>query len=136
MIQTIILRRDKPADREKAARFLAKLPLNKPWRLEVSEYKPRRSDAQNRFLWSTYQRIIDMGGEDMRGWTKDDLHSFFLENHFGAETITGPRGMETTRPMRTSSRLSKIEFMDFVASIQQFMAERGVYLADPDEDAE
>ena len=134
MIQTIILRRDKPADREKAARFLAKLPPDKPWRLEVSEYKPRRSDAQNRFLWSTYQRIIDMGGEDMRGWTKDDLHEFFLQHTYGTEIIDGLNGMEHIKPMRRSSRLSKVEFVDFVATIQRFMAERGVYLPDPDEE--
>lgn len=133
MIQTIILRRDKPADREKAARFLAKLPPDKPWRLEVSEYKPRRSNEQNRFLWATYQRIIDAGGEDLRGWTKDDLHEFFLQNHFGHE-IVEIFGHKRLRALRRSSTLSRMDFVDFVASIQQFMAERGVYLPDPNED--
>jgi hypothetical protein len=131
MKQTIILPKGR-ANRERAATVIQSLPMERAWSLTIAEYRLQRSQSQNAFLWATYQRIIELGGEDMAGWTKDDLHEFFLQNHFGHEEVT-IFGLKRLRALRRSSKLSKIEFMDFVASIQRFMAERGVYLEDPNE---
>ena len=128
MINTIILRRDKPADREKAARFLAKLPPNKPWRLEVSEYKPRRSDQQNRFLFGVVYREIM---RHLEGWNIEDIHEYCLGEWAGWETVEG-FGKKRLRPIRRSSRLNKQEFSDYLAFIQQRMAEHGIFIPDPE----
>ena len=100
-----------------------------PWQIDIREQKSKRSDAQNRYLWGVcYQTILDAPG--MEGWNKDDVHQYMLGEHFGWETVE-MFGKKRLRPLRRSSRLSKLEFMDYVAFIQQFMAERGVYIADP-----
>lgn len=130
--QTIILPRNRD-NATRAVNFIQALPLDKPFRIEVSDYKPRRSDEQNRFLWLTYGKILETGGEDMAGWTKDDLHEFFLISHFGSE-VRELFGRKRHVPLRRSSKLNKMEFVDFVSFIQRFMAERGVYLPDPNEE--
>src|SRR5919109_2216622 len=89
--------------------------------------KHRRTNTQNALLWSLYADILESGGEEMRGWTKDDLHEFFLIDHFGAETLE-LFGRKRLKPHRRSSRLTKTEFSDFVEHIVRFMAERGVSL--------
>lgn len=124
-----------PRNREnagKAARFIEALPLDRAWAVEVKEHKPRRSDEQNRYLWSIYQHILKVGGEDMGGWTKEDLHDFFLITHFGSE-IKELFGRKRHVPLRRSSKLNKQEFTDFIETIFRFMAERGVYIPSSDE---
>src|SRR6185436_10832612 len=102
--------------------------------IKVEELKPRRSENQNSMLWALYTDIIDMGGEDLRGYTKEELHEFFLGNHFGWD-IKDVFGKKKHVPRRRSSGLNKQEFSDYVESIARFMAERGVVLQMPGEQA-
>ncbi len=109
---------------------LAALSLEKGWAVEVKEVKSKRSLSQNAMLWALYQQIIELGGEAMAGWDKDDLHTFFLIEHFGAE-VKEMFGKRRQVPLNRSSNLSKIEFSEFVDHIVRFMAEQGVYLDMP-----
>lgn len=137
MIQSFILpkllQREGAADR--IARVLSKLPPENAYRIEVHEHKETRSTQQNRYLFGVvYDTILREGGEAMRGWTRDDLHDFFLIDHFGSE-INELFGRKRHKPLRRSSKLSKQEFTDFIAHIQRFMAERGVFIPDPEQEA-
>jgi hypothetical protein len=107
------------------------LPPEKDYELTLCEKKRTRSLSQNKLLWALYGQILALGGEAMGGWTKDDLHEFFLGLFHGFEKV---KLFEQTRlrPMGRSSNLSKQEFSDFVDSIVRFMAERGVVLDLPD----
>lgn len=92
--------------------------------------KSRRTSSQNALLWAIYDQIIKLGGEDMAGWKSEDLHEFFLINHFGSETRE-IFGRKRLKPLRRSSILSKAEFAELLDSIVRFMAERGVVLSLP-----
>lgn len=96
-------------------------------RVFVSQCLIKRTVSQNSLLWALYGDILKRGGEAMGGWTKDDLHEFFLINHFGS-TVRELFGRKRLKPRRRSSKLSKMEFSDFVESIVRFMAEQGVVL--------
>jgi len=87
--------------------------------------KSRRTNDQNALLWSIYEDILARGGEELRGFTKDELHEFFLIDYFGAETKE-LFGRKKLKPLKRSSRLTKMEFSDFVEHIVRFMAEKGV----------
>ncbi|MDH4276329.1 MAG: hypothetical protein OEW08_14955, partial [Gammaproteobacteria bacterium] len=65
-------------DRHAVANELQHLPLNKPWRVVVDFYVPKRSLAQNRlyWLWMTH-----LGG--YLGYSREEMHEelalMFLE---------------------------------------------------------
>lgn len=115
---------------DRLSKTLRALDADKIWDVEVKERKSRRSDQQNKLLWSIYEEILDRGGEEMGGWTKEDLHEFFLITHFGSETKE-LFGKKRLVPLRRSSRLNKQEFSDFVETILRFMAERGICIPMP-----
>lgn len=120
---------------ESFTRRLMSLPPRQ-WAITVAQKKKRRSSSQNSYLWGVvYPTILSEGGEDLRGWTVHDLHEFFLIDHFGSETLEG-FGKKRLKPLKRSAKLTTTEFMDFCAHIQQFMAERGVVIPDPNEDVQ
>lgn len=106
---------------------LESLDEEKSWRVTVEEQKSRRTLSQNALLWQLYTDILRRGGEQMRDWTKNELHEVFLMHHFGEERVK-IFGRTKVRPLRRSSRLTKTEFSEFVESIYRFMAEQGVVL--------
>ena len=112
------------------AGFLARLPTDKAWRVSVKEQTRTRTRSQNALLWAIYGDILAKGGEALRGWTKDDLHDFFLVTHFGHE-VRELFGKKRLIPLKRSSKLSRQDFADFVESIVQFMANQGVYIELP-----
>src|SRR5574343_441460 len=125
------IRRDSAIERIVA--FLGRLPMAKAWRVEVTEQKRTRTQQQNRYLWGVaYPAILSGGGEALAGWTAEDLHEYFLGEHFGWETIEG-FGRKRHKPLRRSSRLTTVEFSDFVGFIQRKAAELGIYVPDPEE---
>jgi NinB protein len=95
--------------------------------ITVKQKRKRRSEEQNRLLWSLYGDILRMGGEAMRGWTAEDIHELMLGEHFGwTEMRIGKHRRK--KPVRRSSGLTTIEFSDFVDFIVRYMAEQGVVL--------
>jgi hypothetical protein len=113
---------------ERLGRVLLSLPLAR-YRVTIEEAKPTRSDPQNRYLWgAVYPTILAAGKLD--GWSANDLHEYLLGEHFGWELVEG-FGRKRQRPVRRSSRLNKQEFSDYVAFIQQRMAEHGIFVPDP-----
>jgi len=121
----------------KILRFAHQLGTDKRWRVTFEPYVKTRSSSQNAYLWGVvYPTILRaLGDSDLAGWTADDLHDFFLGEHFGWERVNG-FGKTKQRPIRRSSKLSTLEFNEYVAFIQRFMAERGVYVPDPNEPME
>lgn len=114
--------------------FLGALSMERSWRVEVSEHKRTRSHQQNAYLWGcVYETILNAGLRE-QGWTANDLHEYFLGEHFGWETLEG-FGRKRMKPIRRSSKLKTTEFADYIAFIQQRMAEQGVYIPDPREEA-
>jgi hypothetical protein len=122
---------DRESDISRLAAVLRAALPGKRVKVEVKEYADTRSSAQNRFLWgSAYPDILASGQLD--GWNAEDLHEYFLGEIYGWETVEG-FGRKRLRPVRRSSRMSKVEFLNYVAEIQRRMAEIGIYVCDPNE---
>jgi hypothetical protein len=111
-------------------RFAHQLAPDKRWRVTVEPYKKTRSTSQNAYLWGVVYPLIV---QHLDGWTADDVHEFFLGQHYGWETLEG-FGRKKMKPIKRSSRLSTIEFNEHVEFIQRFMAEKGAYIPDPNEE--
>lgn len=114
---------------------LQDLPIDQGFRVEIHEHRATRSDKQNNTLWWIYDNIRKLGGATMEGYTREDLHEFFLLRHFGSEVHEVFR-KKRLKPVRRSSKLSKTEFAEFMSGIYEFMAGEGVVLPLPDPDHE
>lgn len=115
---------------QRIGRVLENLPMLR-WRVEVSEAKPIRSNNQNAYLWGVvYPAILKVGNLD--GWEAADVHEYLLGEWAGWEVVEA-FGRKRQRPIRRSSKLTKLEFVDFVRFIQNRMAEHGIYVPDPNE---
>lgn len=128
--QTFILPRSADRNLTRLVAFLSALPRDRSWKLTIAEHKRTRSHEQNAYLWGVvYETIL----QHLPGWDAEDLHEYFLGEHYGWETLEG-LGRKRLKPIRRSSKLSTTEFADHVAFIQRTMAEKGVYVPDPNEE--
>lgn len=115
---------------ERVSKVLKMLDPHTDYDVLIGPHKEKRTVDQNALLWSIYTDILDRGGEDMGGWTKDDLHEFFLIDHFGSSTIE-VFGKKRLVPLKRSKALPKAEFAKLVDHIVRFMAMRGVVIDMP-----
>lgn len=107
---------------------LSLLDQDKAWMVKVDEYKATRTNQQNRYLFGVcYPELL----KHLPGWEAEDVHEYFLGEHFGWETLSG-LGRKKVRPLKRSSRLTTTEFADHVEFIQRKAAEMGVIIPDPE----
>lgn len=119
---------------ERIGKYLAVLPADKEYTVVVEPYKRTRSLQQNAYLWGVcYATILEQGGEALAGWQAEDIHEYMLGEWAGWETLSG-FGRTRMRPLKRSSKLSTVEFADYVQFIQQKAAEMGIYIPDPQEE--
>jgi hypothetical protein len=107
------------------------LDARQSWQVSIEAFKPRRSEQQNSFLWGVvYPSILEGGGEALRGWSKEDLHEYFLGECWGWETIEG-FGKKRHKPLKRSSKMTKVEFRDYITLIEVRCAEMGIHIPEP-----
>jgi len=111
-------------------RFLDLLPADKSWRVEITQHAKRRSLSQNAYLWSVPYKIL----EDATGHESAYWHEYFLGEMYGWETIE-MFGQKKRAPLRRSSKLTTVEFSEYVEFIQRKCAEHGLYIPNPNESA-
>lgn len=102
----------------------------------IEKRKSKRSDAQNRFFHGVVIPIIQQGYLDagwIEGksfeWTKNEIKKACLIK----EAVNQNTG-EVKQYVGETSGLTKLEFMDFIAEVQQWAMESlNVYVPDPNE---
>lgn len=114
-----------------AIRMVQGLSSDKTWAIEVTEWKKPRTNQQNAFLWGVaYPAILEGGGEALAGWTRDDLHEYFLGECFGWETLEG-FGRKRMRPLKRSSALTKQEFSEYLNFLEGRCMDMGITIPEP-----
>lgn len=107
------------------------LDFRKSWKVSIEEFRPKRSHQANAYLWGVcYPAILEGGGEMLAGWDKQDLHQFFLMEHFGEETLE-VGGRTYSRPFRGSSGLNREEFTEYLEFLSRRAAELGITIPEP-----
>jgi hypothetical protein len=102
----------------------------------VEKKKSKRSDAQNRYFHGVIipviqHGLIEAGWNEARSseWTKD-----FIKLNCLIKQYTNEKTGEVKDCIGKTSGLTKSEFMDFVADVQQWAAESlGIYVPEPNE---
>lgn len=106
------------------------LPDNLAWLVEIKRYAPKRSDRANRYLWGVvYPAFTDA----LEGWEANDVHEYLLGEHFGWETLEG-FGRKRMKPIRRSSKLSRLEFAEYVDHCIRIAAGHGLVVPAPEWD--
>jgi len=114
-----------------AIRMVQGLSPDKTWAIEVTEWKKPRTNQQNAFLWGVaYPAILEGGGEALAGWTRDDLHEYFLGECFGWEMLEG-FGRKRMRPLKRSSALTKQEFSEYLNFLEGRCMDMGISIPEP-----
>ena len=114
-----------------AIRMVQGLSPNKTWAIEITEWRKPRTNQQNAFLWGVcYPCVLEGGGEALAGWTRDDLHEYFLGECFGWETLEG-FGRKRLRPLKRSSALTKQEFSEYLLFLETRCADMGIVIPEP-----
>lgn len=128
-METVYISKSTPGNPRSIARlvgFLSALPQDKAFEVTVKERKGARSIQQNRYLFGVvYATLL----KHLPGWEVEDVHQYFLGEHFGWETLEG-LGKKRVRPIRRSSKLTKMEFADYIDFIQRKAAGMGIYIPD------
>jgi hypothetical protein len=128
---------------QKLATFLSGLDPSRAWELIVRPFKSARSNKQNRYERGVACVLLSKAV----GYEPDEIHDYLCGTYWGwkqeacPKTPTNPRGIKDV-PIRTTTVnangerevLNKQDFADFVAFIQRFGAQHGVYIPDPDPD--
>jgi hypothetical protein len=94
--------------------------------------RKRRTNDQNALLWALYDDALKKGGEALGGWSRDDVHEYMLGEYWGWD-VCEAFGRKRMKPKRRSSRLTKMEFSDFVEFVVRRFAEHGIVLQLPGE---
>jgi len=106
----------------------------------VRKRKRRRSVAQNAYYWGLVLNILtaqfrvwdketEITAALVHDWCKDRFLPIVMD---GEEvTLTHPGGKDRVKP--TTTRLTTTQFMDYIALIQKWAAEYGLYIPDPNE---
>ena len=103
----------------------------KPFAVTVELWKKPKTSRQLAYLWGVvYPAVIEGGGEALGGWTRDDLHDYFLGECFGWETLEG-FGRKRLRPLKRSSTLNKQEFTDYLMFIEAQCVDMGIVIPQP-----
>ncbi len=94
----------------------------------------KRSNAQNSYYWGVVVPLVQEGARDMgEKLTADQTHEMLKRECLKGELINKETG-DIVNFARTTTVLTTVEFMDFIADIQQFATEfMGLYIPDPNE---
>jgi len=114
--------------------FIRKLPLDKPYKIEVKRYVKERTSAQNRALFGVAYPPLSQE----TGFTPDELHDAFCRRYFGT-VDTDLCGVLLVKPLRTTTKdengkrdvVGTEVFSKFYDMVQQVGAEAGVFIPDP-----
>ena len=101
--------------------------FNRIWEgieLTIDKVKSTRSNQQNKYYWSGVVSILSTE----LGYSKDEIHDL-LKYKFLKRTVIIGDSEETI--MKSTTELTKSEFMDFIADIQLWAAELNINIPDP-----
>jgi hypothetical protein len=108
--------------------------------LTVERRKKRRSVEQNRYYWGVVLNILCHSLKEYNGemeLTTDIVHEWCkdrfipLVSDWEEIILQVPDGQKEV--VKTSTKLTTVQFMDYIALIQQWAAEYNIYIPDPNE---
>ena len=128
---TYILRPGETVPEANFMQWLVSRDREKPWRIEVSEYRKNRTLEQNAYYWSGVLPTIQKHIEESRGdhYSTDEIHEYMRDKFLPRRTITIKGETAVVRPSTAS--LNTKEFHDYIEHVIYFAAESGIVVPPP-----
>ena len=115
------------SDKKRAVATIENLNMEKPWDVEIKEYKKNRSKSQNALYW----KWLTIIGNDL-GYSKDELHIVFADKFLEPIEVIA-LGVKAKGHPSTSS-LNVDEFSEYLKTIERFaISELGMRLPNRDD---
>lgn len=101
--------------------------------LSIRSETKQRTNQQNRWYWTeVVPKVFEFfTSKTEENLTKEDVHEWLKKNFAGSKEIKIGKE-EFSRP-KSTTELSTVEFNEMVNKIQQFFAQYGVVIHDPDQ---
>jgi hypothetical protein len=93
--------------------YVAGLPEGKRYEVQIKRYRPKRTNQQNKYYWSTVVQMI----ADETGMSKDHTHDALRQKFL---TVPGDGPL---RVIRSTTELTTVEMMKYVDECVLFAAE-------------
>ena len=118
------------ASRAHVAQQIGNLSLEKRWKVEVKQDRPRRSRSQNNLMWMWIDRAAQVMHQHT-GQDKDDIHEFFKDKFCPVRQVTV--GNEVFL-VKSTKKLTTGEMREYMDAIVGYCAsEWGIILPIPEE---
>jgi hypothetical protein len=105
--------------------------------IKISKRQIKRSQQQNRYYWGAVVPIVTTGLIDA-GYrvNQEDAH-IYMKSRFLIETIVSDKTGEILPTVGSTTKLTTVQFMEYIAEVQQWAAEfLNVVIPDPNEQVE
>src|SRR4051794_26167764 len=99
----------------------------KPDRCPTCHRLKKRSDPANRRYWLVIHMISDKLRPEGVQHSPDIWHLYFKQRFLGADDMTLPNKKVVSIP-KSTAELPTDEFADYAMKVEQFAAERNIYL--------
>lgn len=114
-----------PATRANAIRELQTLPIDKPWEVEIKQWRKTRTNPANALYWvrltEISEQLVFEGGVH---YSPETLHEFFKAKFIGKDVVTIDG--DITLVAKTSTTLKTTEFADYLTCVEAWGVEHGV----------
>lgn len=112
-------------DNKKAVRDYLSTIENKSVYVQIDREHGVRSSNQNNWLWGVIYKVI----ADSTGHTENDIHELMKKMFLPpiSKTILGKNFLT----VKSTTKLNKIEFGDYVERIRAFVADFGIEIPNP-----
>lgn len=122
--------------RKRAANFVAHLPLDQLWEIEIKLFEKTRSIQQNRRMWALLDQVADYIPDEKGVCHCSQVWHHYLKKKFGYIVGTHPSMSDSNAEVidepipKSSTKMTVRELNDYMMQIETFLAEHGVVQAD------
>ena len=104
--------------------------------VSIAKYTESRSKRQNAYYWGVVVKTIMEFSKDINGveYSKEEVHLYILDRVIGRKPVIVEifgQSLISYEDVSTS-KMNTIEFADFILKIQQYFAEMGIIIPDPE----
>ena len=127
-MKRFIIHQDDILRAENAKDYIDNLPTNRKWKVEICEYRKKRSLDQNSYIHAVpFPIFIDYTGNSL-----EEIKAILCGLFIGTEKVT-ILGEEIERPIKTTSQMNTLEMTKFIEWMQWFGSTHNLRIPSPNE---